>query len=529
MDTKNDPANCGACATACKSGEVCSAGTCGLACVGGTTKCGTKCVDIDTNPSYCGSCTKACAKGEACVNGGCLVVCQSKYTNCSGTCVDTQSDVKHCGLCGNACKSGETCVKGSCLTLYASCAHILAKIPGTKDGVQTVYPTATSPGVGVYCDMTNGGWTLALLKNSKHNGAYGTFGAKETNVAVLKTDPKTASTSSTAMAGWLDLNALAYTDLRLAAYSSGKQTFRSEDIKKSSLRIKFGQNGYLLYNDVNGYYWCGGAYSYTDNGAGQVNKPTGAPSDCDGHTSLGSGWDFSKHTTGNKGLTLCGNDHGSKWMHTSFGGSAINYGTAGAAYAIWVRTCLPGLKGCPLGSGTSCATILKANSAAKSGLYTIKPVASGQTYKVYCDMVANGGGWTRVVNIRSNSIAHGDNTGAYGDVSVDAQAAKLSDAAINALSTVGYFRYNCGTYKAYVRTDAKTWTSKKVNSHNWSTDRGLDGTFECKANRSGYVFSDHAACSAGHTDYVAKQGISEGGGCYHAKQGWGLNGNLWAK
>ena len=69
-------------------------------------------------------------------------------------------------------------------------------------------------------------------------------------------------------------------------------------------------------------------------------------------------------------------------------------------------------------------------------------------------------------------------------------------------------------------------TSKKVNDYNWETDRGLDGKFECKANRSGYVFSDYSACSAGHTDYVAKSGLSEGGGCYHANQGWGLNGNL---
>jgi len=139
-----------------------------------------------------------------------------------------------------------------------------------------------------------------------------------------------------------------------------------------------------------------------------------------------------------------------------------------------------------------------------------------------------GGGWTRVVNILGNSIAHGDNTGAYGDVSNAVQAAKLSDAVINKLNTIGYFRYNCGGYSAYVRNKSNTWTSKKYNTLDWQVDRGKDGVFECKANRSGYVFSDHPVCDSGHSNYVAKNGLSEGGGCYH-QPSWGRAGNLWAK
>lgn len=36
------------------------------------------------------------------------------------------------------------------------------------------------------------------------------------------------------------------------------ETFMSESISVADLRIDLGENGYLLWNDPNGYYWCGG-------------------------------------------------------------------------------------------------------------------------------------------------------------------------------------------------------------------------------------------------------------------------------
>jgi len=100
--------------------------------------------------------------------------------------------------------------------------------------------------------------------------------------------------------------------------------------------ISFGEDGYKLYGGTTAYYWCGGDTSYTDSGIGAVSNPKGAPLDCKGHGSLGSGWDFSTSTSANAGLTLCSSD-GSNFLAASHGGRWNSYGSAGGAEAIWVR------------------------------------------------------------------------------------------------------------------------------------------------------------------------------------------------
>ena len=42
---------------------------------------------------------------------------------------------------------------------------------------------------------------------------------------------------------------------------------------------------------------------------------------------------------------------------------------------------------------TDCADIL-AEGVSESGVYTIKPLDSGEPFMVYCDMETDGGGWT---------------------------------------------------------------------------------------------------------------------------------------
>jgi hypothetical protein len=231
-------------------------------------------------------------------------------------------------------EGGDNAVSGT------TCQAILENAPAAASGVYRIDP-AGNPGApfDVVCDMTTagGGWTLGFVKNSLHNGNYEDFGSEYVDVAALSTDPaaSSAATFAGAVAGWMDLNSFPYEELRLAGYANGAEAYTSEPIAKSTLRLSFGQNGYFLYDDANGYFWCGGDNAYTTDGVGQENKPAGAPDDCKGHTSLGNGWDFSNVNTANAGLTICGG--GSLLMTSSPGSAFFGYGSPGAAQAIWVR------------------------------------------------------------------------------------------------------------------------------------------------------------------------------------------------
>ncbi len=204
VDTQFDPDHCGACDESCAAPLVCSEGSCGLTCEGGTTKCGDKCADTDLDPQHCGKCNNACDAGQVCVDGACVlqcggttspcgdkcvdltadaancgscdnvcigsdycaggVCCSSNEVNCGGACVDLQSDAAHCSVCDNACASGDLCKAGACVA-PASCADVLTADPNAADGPHVLDPDGTGmgdPPFTVYCDMKydGGGWTL---------------------------------------------------------------------------------------------------------------------------------------------------------------------------------------------------------------------------------------------------------------------------------------------------------------------------------------------------------------------------------
>lgn len=194
------------------------------------------------------------------------------------------------------------------------------------------------PTMNLLCDQRQqgGGWSLAFVVNSKYSGRFDEFCASDENLPDLTRWPDFVSAENTARRGWIDLNDFAFDGMRLAAYDNGAETFSSQVVARADLRIPFGASGYFLFGDSNGYTWCAGAKSFTDDGLGQVDPPANAPDDCKGHINLGSGWDFSTSMEANKGLTLSGND-GASWMSANNEGKAISYGTKGAAQAIWVR------------------------------------------------------------------------------------------------------------------------------------------------------------------------------------------------
>jgi cysteine-rich repeat protein len=233
-----------------------------------------------------------------------------------------------------------------CERLPSSCLEIKRTSPSAPSGVYSVDPPGPQAPFVTYCDMAleGGGWTLSFLKNSKHiptTGDYASFGSTYTRTDDLSVFPSDASSSAAgtkARGGWINLNEFPHTQLRLASYRDGSQTYITKSILRAALRIPFGQSGFFLYRDPNLYYWCGGASLFNDQGIGQVNKPLGATDGCKAQSALGDGWDFSGFPNlPNKGFTL-GGVGGNLKMNGNFASTEFyTYPLAGAAQAIWVR------------------------------------------------------------------------------------------------------------------------------------------------------------------------------------------------
>ncbi|MBL8685465.1 MAG: hypothetical protein JNK05_40190 [Myxococcales bacterium] len=212
--TLNTDANCGMCGRRCEGATpVCGGAACGTGCPPGRTRCGTACVDTQTDVANCGACGTSCAVANgtpACVAGACRVAtCNADFADCDGNaangcetslntamncgacrrtcsgatpncdtgagmctsgctgaqvrcgaaCVETATDVSNCGSCGNACPSrpnamvscAASACRYTCNAGFGDCDGNMA------NGCETALNSTTHCGMcGRACSFANG-------------------------------------------------------------------------------------------------------------------------------------------------------------------------------------------------------------------------------------------------------------------------------------------------------------------------------------------------------------------------------------
>ena len=382
VNTTKDRDNCGACGTACKAGEVCSAGKCALSCQKGLTVCSGTCVNALTDRDNCGACATKCKAGEVCSAGKCALSCQTGLTACSGTCVNLKSDLQNCGTCGANCKAGEVCTAGKCAL---SCQAGLTACSGTCVNVLTdtfnCGTCATKCKAGEVCSAG----TCALSCQSGLSDCSGTCVNTQADNNNCGTCGAACKAGEVCTAGKCVLSCQSgLTDC------SGTCVNIQSDLKNCgncAAACKAGE----VCSAGKCALSCQTGLSVCSNTCVNLKTDTTNCGTC--ATACKTGEVCSSGTCCTKGLTACGG----KCVDLQKDNS--NCGVCGTACSGSGAYCFQG----KCNSYTSsCAKILAANSAAKSGTYFIR-IGSGTPFQVHCDMTTDGGGWTRFWWYKANT------------------------------------------------------------------------------------------------------------------------------
>ena len=426
-----------ACVDGCASNEQCAK----VAQSGGDPKaitcCGNRCVDVTQDAAHCGKCGTACSNGMSCCNatcvdrasdvtncGGCGTVCTPKnvdapacamsacgYGKCNmgfGDCdsnagngceTPTANDVKNCGSCGSPCmmvpNAQVTCVAGNCAiggcTMgYADCN----RQAGDGCEVAIVNDIKNCGACGVVCPVPMNAQAACAMGKC----GIGPCAANYFNCNANPADGCEVNLTNDAMnCGVCG---------RVCVPGANQNASCVANMCRNVCKQGFGDC------DVNPANGCEVDLSRDPLHCSACGMRCNLP-----NAVAGCAANLCTVVSCNMGFGNC-NALAPDGCEVNFTNDAKNCGKCAMACPANAPVCVAGV--CT-GSFKSCKAILDAGAAMGDGVYTIDPdgVGPNPSFKVYCEMTTDGGGWEVQAFIRKplqwDWLFYTDN-GVVGDV-----------------------------------------------------------------------------------------------------------------